>query len=142
MEWLDWVLFNKNKSFLLPPAPGRGGGRVGAVHFSARLDPGTSRRRLAAAGAGGEQFPAQLQQEQGFHGSTQWLMLQGASGGHLVLTSAPAPSLCLHRFLILARMESEQPPRATRARAPAAAKKGFPEVQVVFQVVPMHFGHC
>lgn len=88
---------------------------------------GTSRRPLASAGAGGEQPPAQLQQEEGFHGITRWLMLEGASGGHLVHASAPAGALglCPGRFLIPARMESTQPPWGTCASAPSAVKKVF-----------------
>lgn len=91
---------------------------------------GTSRKPLAAAGAGGEQPPAQFQQEEGFHGIPGWLMLEGASGGHPVHTSAPAGALglCLDRFLIPARMESTQPPWATCASAPSAVIKCFPEV--------------
>lgn len=100
MDGVDSVLFNKNNNFLLSPAAGRGGGRLEAVHCLAQLDPAVHRSGLLQPGhlqeASGisrgwrRAAPSPSQQEQGFHGITRWLMLEGASGGQLVHISAPA----------------------------------------------------
>lgn len=92
LEWVDLVLFNKNNSFLLGPAAGRGGGRLEAVQNLARQDPGT-----------GLLQPGHLQEASGSSRPQPLTVGRGFSWNHTVVNAgrslwrAPGAHLCPSR---------------------------------------------